>query len=276
MSEQLTVKQVSRDLVKTARERAADPRKIWGIPWGLAGLDALTGGIHAEEMTVMMARPGVGKTALMGQVALSVAEWLKTPEGQRRHPNEVVKLVLCEMSAHSFQERIVCYKAHVGSRSMREGHLDAAQMAAFEEAAQSIAELPIEYLDAPTSIENTITWLKSGKKPAWFGVDYIGIHPLGPHQENASQYIKVTQLSKAFRETCKHVAPGLVLAQMNRDCEKRDDSRPRLSDLRDSGSLEQDAWNVMGLYREDIFSAISEEDQNRVKTAAIYTLSTPG
>ena len=271
MSEQLTVKQVSRDLVKQARERAADPRKIWGIPWGLPGLDILTGGIHSEEMTVMMARPGVGKTAMMGQVALNVAEWLKTPEGQRRNPNQVVKLVLCEMSAHSFQERIVCYKAKVGSRTMREGQLTRQQMAQFEQAAQEIAELPIEYLDTPSSLEDTTTWLSSGKKPAWFAVDYIGIHPLSQRTE-ASQYVKVSSLARGFRETCKSLAPGLILAQMNRECEKREDPRPRLSDLRDSGNLEQDAWNVMGLHREDIFSAITEEDQTRAKTAQIYVL----
>ena len=137
MSERLTVEQVSRDLVKRARERAADPRKIWGIPWGFAGLDGLTGGIHSEEMTVLMARPGVGKTQFMGQTALQVAEYLMTPEGKRLHPNEVVKLVLCEMSAASFQQRIVCYKANVGQRKVREGTLSRESLARYEEAAES-------------------------------------------------------------------------------------------------------------------------------------------
>ena len=197
MSEQLTVKQVSRDLIKTARERAADPRKIWGIPWGFPGLDTLTGGIHQEEMTVMMARPGVGKTQMMGQVGLSVAEWLKTPEGMRRHPNQVVKLVLCEMSAHSFQERIVCYKAGVGSRKMREGMLTKEDLRKFEEAAQDIADLPVEYLDTPTSLEDTLTWLSSGSKPAWWACDYIGIHPLS-QRSDANQYVNVSNLARGF------------------------------------------------------------------------------
>ena len=105
MSERTNVEVVSRELIKHARARAADPRSIWGIPWGFSGLDALTGGIHLEEMTVTMARPGVGKTQFMGQIGLNVAEYLLTPEGKRLYPDQVVKLVLCEMSARSFQQR---------------------------------------------------------------------------------------------------------------------------------------------------------------------------
>ena len=272
MSERLTVEQVSRDLVKRARDRAADPRKIWGIPWGFAGVDALTGGIHSEEMTVMMARPGVGKTQLMGQFALNVAEYLLTPEGKRLYPNQVVKLVLCEMSAASFQQRIVCYRAKVGQRKVREGTLSREGLARYEEAAESIAHLPIEYLDTPSSLEDTQQWVTTGKKTAWWAVDYIGIHPGGPKLDAQSQYIRVTALSKAFREVCKYHAPGLILSQMNRDIEKREDPRPRLSDLRDAGTVEQDAWNVMGLHRDDALSAISIEDQDREKPASLYII----
>jgi replicative DNA helicase len=271
MSEQLTVKQVSRDLIKTARERAADPRKVWGIPYGLRDLDALTGGIHEEEMTILMARPGVGKTALMGQVALSIAEWLRTPEGERRHPNQVVKIVECEMSAHSFQERIVCLKAHVGARKMREGMLTKEDLERFEIAAMEIAELPIEYLDAPSSLENTLDWLKLGNKTAWWACDYIGIHPLSPRQD-PGQYIRVSEISKGFREFCKHHAPGMVLSQMNRDCEKREDPRPKLSDLRDSGSLEQDGWNIFGLHRDDTLTTASDVNQDKIKPADLYVI----
>lgn len=272
MAERLTVEQVSRDLVRMARERALDPRKIWGIPWGFPGLDGLTGGIHSEEMTVLMARPGVGKTAFMGQTALQVAEYLVTPEGQRLHPNEVVKLVLCEMSAQSFQQRIVCYKAGVGMRRVREGRLSPEGMAKFEAAAESIAHLPIEYLDNPSSLEDTVKWVMNGEKAAWWACDYIGIHPVGPKMESASQWAKVTALSKAFREVCKFYAPALILAQMNREVEKREDSKPRMSDLRDSGSVEQDAWNIFGLTREDVLSAVAPEDRDRIKPASIYVL----
>jgi replicative DNA helicase len=272
MSERLTVKEVSSELVRAARERAKDPRKVWGIPWGFPGLDSMTGGIQREEMTVLMARPGVGKSAFMGQTALQVAEWLQTAEGQRRHPDQVVKLVVCEMSAFSFQQRIVCYKARVSMRRAREGNLTPEQMDRYEEAAEAIAGLPIEYLDSPTSLEDTVRWLSTGKKTAWFALDYIGIHPVDPRMESASQWQKVTALSKGFREVCKSVAPGLILAQMNRECEKRDDTRPRMSDLRDSGSLEQDAWNILGLWREDVFALVSEEDRDRAKPASLIVL----
>lgn len=272
MADRLTVDQVSRDLVRQARERAKDPKKVWGIPWGLPGLDALTGGIHTEEMTVLMARPGVGKSAFMGQIALNVAEWLLTPEGQREHPNQVVKIVSCEMSAHQFQQRVVCYKARVSMRKVREGRLSHEHQDAYERAAEAIAGLPIEYLDHPASLDETTHWLTTGHKPAWFCVDYIGIHPWGPRQAGMGQWAKVTALSNGFREVCKSLAPGLILAQMNREFSKRDDNRPQLTDLRDSGSVEQDAWNVLGLYRGDVFTAVAAEDMNRPKDAMLYVL----
>jgi replicative DNA helicase len=270
MAEEIGVGQVSHDLVTQARARAKDPKKIWGIPWGFSGVDALTGGIQREEMTVLFARTSVGKTQLLGQVSLNVADWLQTAEGKRQYPDHVVKLVLCEGSAMTFQQRIVCNKARVSSRKVREGSLSAAGLRAYEEAAEEIADLPIEYLDHPSSLEETIRWLSSGKKAAWFAVDYIGIHPVGSVQTN--QWAAVTALSKGFREFCKRVAPGLILAQMNRDFSKRQDPRPQLTDLRDAGSLEQDAWNVFGLHREDALYAVNTEDINRPKDATLFVL----
>jgi replicative DNA helicase len=79
-------------------------------------------------------------------------------------------------------------------------------------------------------------------------------------------------ISKGFREVCKYTAPGLILAQMNRDVEKREDTKPRMSDLRDSGSVEQDAWNILGLTREDVLTAIAPEDVDRAKPGSIYVL----
>ena len=272
MSEILNAETVSRDLTRRVRERRADPRKVWGIPWGFPGLDDLTGGIHEEEMTVMMARPGVGKTNFMGQVAMNVADYLTTPDGRARFPKKVVKLVLCEMSAASFQQRLVCQKAGVSMRRVREGRLTDEQLARYDAAAEAVAKLPLHYLDEPTSLENTLKFLREDPKPAWFAIDYIGIHPLAPQMANESPWRRVSALSSGFRDFCKRVAPGLILAQMNRECEKREDTRPRLSDLRDSGNVEQDAWNVMGLWREDVFSRVADEDRNRPKPASLLVL----
>ena len=271
--QQLTSETVSRDLARRLRERMADPRHVWGIPWGLPGLDDLTGGIHEEEMTIMMARPGCGKTAFLGQTALSVATYLTSEEGRERYPGKCVKLVLCEMSAQSFQQRLVCQKAGVSMRRVREGRLTREQLTRYDAAAEAVARLPIVYLDEPTSLQGTVKWLREDPKPAWYAVDYIGIHPLAPTGgKEMSQWARVSALSAGFRWACKTIAPGLILAQMNRDCEKREDTRPKLSDLRDSGSLEQDAWNVMGLWREDVFTRSADEDRNRAKPASLFML----
>ena len=109
-------------------------------------------------------------------------------------------------------------------RRVREGRLSPDGMAKYEAAAESIAHLPIEYLDSPSCLDDTVKWVASGSKTAWWACDYLGIHPVGPKIESMSQWAKVTVLSKAFREVCKYVAPALILAQMNRDVEKREDS----------------------------------------------------
>lgn len=270
-----TAATVTDALIRGMEQRAKDPRLVWGIPWGFNGLDRLTGGIHTEEMSILMARPGVGKSFFLGQVAIGVAKYLLSDDGRKRAPGAVVRLVLCEMSARQFQERLVCQAAGVHLRRVRAGRLTPAQQAAYREHARLIGDLPIEYLDAPLSLDDTTRWVTKGAPCAWWAVDYIGIHPAGDARLEAEQTRKVAYLSEGFRALARGHAPGLVLAQMNRDIEKRkpEERRPQLSDLRDSGRLEQDASGVvMGLYRPDLYTRVADEDLARPKAAELCVL----
>lgn len=265
----VTARDVGVKLYRRMQERVADPRLIWGIPWGFAGLDQMTGGIQREEMSIVMARPGVGKSFFMGQVGLNVARWLLTDEGRKRFPDHVVRLVLCEMSAESFQDRMVCGLAKLQARRVRAGRLNAQQQQQYVDAVSTIAKLPIEYLDAPTGFEATERFITEGSPCAWWGVDYIGIHP----SRELDPYRRVTALAQGFRRLAREVAPGLVLSQMSRACEKREDKRPMLSDLRESGALEQEASGVVGgLYREDIYVKVPDEDRLLPRPAELLVL----
>lgn len=276
---------VGRALVLMARERKANPRQVWGIPWGLnsksgrvGGLDKLTGGIQRHEMSVLMARPGVGKTALLAQVTQSVAGWLRDIDThadaneRKRYAGKRAKLVLCEMTAEQFQGRLQAFIANVSERRIREGRVTEEMLYRYEMAADTLRDLPIDYLDNPVSIEDTEKFLRAGDDCAWFAVDYIGIHPVGPRASGASTTQSLNFLSASFRRMCKEIAPGLVLAQMNREVEHREDTRPRLSDLKDSGQIEADAANVFALHRDDVFQRIPDHERNQPKRATLHVL----
>ena len=262
-----TARDVSIELVNRLKERRANPGAVWGIPWPFPGFNALTGGIHKEEMTIMMARPGVGKTSIACQIALSIAEWAKAEK-----IDKVVRVVSAEMSPASVQQRILCMKANVSSRKVREGRVTDEEADRYIAAAREMAMMPIEYLE-PTSIDETVTWLKAAnEKPTlWFVVDYLQKMPYRSGA-SANAYQKTSEISAMLTETCLKVAPGLVLAQMNRDSEKRADRRPQLSDLRDSGTIEQDASNVWGIYREDVYNKLAQEFAGDPKDAELWLL----
>src|SRR5258708_2435452 len=106
-----TPKTVNELLLTELDERIADPKSIWGIPWGFPGLDALTGGIHKGELSLLGARPKVGKTAILGQIADSVSRWALGYTG-----DGVVRLVMCESSPVLFQQRLLCAMAELSMR----------------------------------------------------------------------------------------------------------------------------------------------------------------
>lgn len=261
---------VSRELYRMANERSLDPRLVWGLPYFSAGLNKLTGGAHHGEMSIVAARPGVGKSFFVAQCAVAMAEYLLTDEGRQRFPHHVVKLVLCEMSASNFQMRLVCQRAKVSQRRVHAGRMSPEQHERYNQACKEIAELPIEYKDDPLGFEDTHQFLERGSKTAWFAIDYIGIHPAGVPGLETQQTAKVAFLSRGFRAYTRSGPPGLLIAQLNRDVEKAEDKRPMLSHLRDSGSLEQDASGFVGfLFRPDLYTKVPDEDALRPKEAQL-------
>jgi replicative DNA helicase len=123
-----TSRDVGKSLYEMAVARRADPRMVWGIPWGYPELDKLTGGIQREEMTLLQARPGVGKTSMLADIAINICLWRDTPDGleymAKHAPEGVVRLVLIEMTAENYQQRLTCKRAGVSLRLVREGLRD--------------------------------------------------------------------------------------------------------------------------------------------------------
>lgn len=263
-------REVASTVAQRLKERMADPRAIWGLPWPFKGLNKLTGGIHKPEMTILAARPSVGKTTIMVQCADTIADYLKSEEGRREHPGESIKLVLCESSAEVFFRRWAALRAGVSMRKVQDGSIrrDAAER--FLHELRGLAQMPIEVLDNAQSIDEVTKFLTSGKT-AWWALDYIQKCPLYVGKPNDGSVGPITIISGALTDVAK-TAPGLALAHTPREVDKREDRRPRMGDIKGGSALEGDARVVLGLYREDIYQKLPDSEINQPRPAELLLL----
>jgi replicative DNA helicase len=254
----------TQQIMEQARERKKNPTHVWGIPWGFPALDKKTGGIQKEEMTVLIARPGVGKSALAGQIGCNVGEYFK-----KQASGLVVRVISLEMSAVSWQKRMASYKSGVAIHKVNSGFITDEELDRFERASNEIAQLPIEYIDDNISLDFIKEFVERKGNCGFWILDYIGI--IGSMDPKAS-WASLTGAAHELRELSKRVAPSLILSQMNRKSEERQDKRPTLADISGADGIGADARRVFGLYREDIYQRMSEEDRKQPMPAELLIL----
>jgi replicative DNA helicase len=225
-----------------------------GMPTGLREVDALIGGLEATRLYILSARPGMGKTALMLQLVLAAA---------RRGPVYVASL---EMTSTDLGERALALEARVDAGRVRESWtLDQRGFESLRRALIRMKGLPIFIDDAsnvtPAELRARVrAFSRKHGAPALVAVDYLQ-RLASPDVGTANRAERVGAGSWACKAIAKnHNCPVLLLCQLNRDCEKRTDKRPVLSDMKESGDIEQDADVVFGLYREGYYDAEAEDD----------------
>jgi len=228
-----------------------DPsQRIKGVSTGFVEFDRMTGGLHPGELIILAARPSMGKTALALNVAQHVAA-----HPQIKRPVAVFSL---EMSKEALLTRMICAAARVDQQKFRLGYLDKQERRRLQMAAAELAEAPL-YIDDTAGanlmdIHAKVRQLKAQQKDlALVVVDYLQLMSGGGRFENRNQ--EVSYLSRGFKLLSKELeVPMLVLSQLNRNPEQRGrDAIPQLSDLRESGSIEQDADLVAFIYREEYY-----------------------
>jgi replicative DNA helicase len=259
-------RRAAQSLKDTVRARMLDPTYVWGIPWGFPTLDRMTGGIQKEEMCVLIARPGVGKSAFLGQVSLNVARYFK-----REGIKKCVRIITLEMSAESYQKRIACYLADVSISKVNSGFLLPEEASRFERALDEMSDLDIQYIDQvldPETIRRFISDTRRGECGFW-GLDHMQIIS---NMQTDNTHSFLTQTAHIIRELSRSVAPSLILSQMNRKAEERQDKRPQLSDIFGSDGIGQDARRVIGLYREDIYAKLTDEERKKPQPAEVIVL----
>ncbi|QJD85744.1 replicative DNA helicase [Cohnella herbarum] len=226
---------------------------VSGIPSGFIDLDKMTNGFQRSDLIIVAARPSVGKTAFALNVAQNVAV----------RASETVAIFSLEMSAPQLVQRIVCAESNVDATRMRTGHLEGDDWEKLSMAIGALSEAQIYIDDTPgitvSDIRAKCRRLKKEKGLGMILIDYLQlIQGRGKAGENRQQ--EVSEISRTLKQIARELeVPVIALSQLSRGVEQRQDKRPMMSDLRESGSIEQDADIVAFLYRDDYYDKESEK-----------------
>jgi len=225
--------------------------EIIGIPTGLTDLDKLLGGLQRSDMIVMAGRPGMGKTSLALSIALQAARrWQKR-----------VALFSLEMSDEQLVQRLVSAETGIDSQRLRLGNIKPDEWTTFYQAIRLLSETMV-FIDDTPAISVLELRTKARRLHAEHGldliiVDYLQLMRGGTRNENRQQ--EISFISRSIKGLARELnVPILALSQLSRQVESRHDKRPMLSDLRESGSIEQDADVVLFIYRDDVYNPDSE------------------
>lgn len=224
-----------------------------GIPTGFVDLDKMTNGFQKNDLIIVAARPSVGKTAFALNIAQNVAV----------RANETVAIFSLEMSAPQLVQRMICAEANLDANVMRTGDFKDDDWAKLTMGISSLSEAQIFIDDTPgvtvADIRAKCRRLKKEKGLGMIVIDYLQlIHGRGKAGENRQQ--EVSEISRTLKQIARELeVPVVALSQLSRGVEQRQDKRPMMSDLRESGSIEQDADIVSFLYRDDYYNADTEK-----------------
>jgi len=254
-----------KDLVKKAISTIEDYHQrqgtLTGVGTGFADLDKMTSGLHGGEMIVVAARPSMGKTSLAMNIAEAVAIDQKLPVG----------VFSLEMTSESLVLRMLCSRSRVNLRNVREGFLAERDFPKLTGAAGKLANAPL-FIDDSSGLSILQLRAKARRMSQQYGIklfviDYLQLlHSTARRAENRQQ--EIADISNGIKSLAKELdVPVIVLSQLNRELEKDKDRKPRLSDLRESGAIEQDADVVCLLYkpsRDDDDGGGGAEEQDAV------------
>ncbi len=240
------------DAMKLTIEMASNAYKneegIVGVPTGLRDLDDRLGGLHQSDLIIIAGRPSMGKTALATNIAFNAAR--KIQDGKKK---STVAFFSLEMSSEQLSTRILAEQSRIKSNDIRRGKISDEQFDKFIETSKNISELPL-FIDETPAISIAALSNRARRIKRIYGldlivVDYIQLMRASNTKDGRVQ--EISEITQGLKALAKELAvPVLGLSQLSRAVEQRDDKKPQLSDLRESGSIEQDADVVMFVYRE--------------------------
>ena len=225
---------------------------IVGVPTGLRDLDNMLGGLHKSDLVIIAGRPSMGKTALATNIAFNAAK--RILEKQKKSS---VTFFSLEMSSEQLSTRILSEQSRITSSNIRRGKINQDEFEKFIETSKNLENLPLFIDDTPaitiSTLSNRARRIKRLHRLDLIIVDYIQLMKSGNYR-NEGRVQEVAEITQGLKAIAKELnVPVLALSQLSRAVEQRDDKKPQLSDLRESGSIEQDADVVGFVFREEYY-----------------------
>ncbi len=258
------------DAMKQTIEMASAAYKneegIVGVPTGLRDLDDKLGGLHQSDLIIIAGRPSMGKTSLATNIAFNAAKHI-----QENSKKSSIAFFSLEMSSEQLSTRILSEQARIGSNDIRRGRISDEQFDQFLETSKNIAELPL-FIDETPAISIAAMSNRARRIKRLHGLDMIVVDYIqlmrGTTYNKDGRVQEISQITQGLKAIAKELGvPVVALSQLSRQVEQRDDHKPQLADLRESGSIEQDADVVMFVYREGYYLQRKEPREATVEHA---------
>jgi replicative DNA helicase len=224
------------------------------------------GGLHPSDLLILAGRPGMGKTALATKIAFGAAKALLAKarvDNPNAMANQAIAIFSLEMSAEQLATRLLAEEARVSADRIRRGEISTRDFDNFVKVSREIAQLPLLIDDTPALTLSALrTRCRRIQRTQGLGlivIDYLQLMRPAAGTKPENRVLEISQITQGLKAIAKELAvPVLALSQLSRAVESRDDKRPQLADLRESGTIEQDADAVMFIYRDEYYLAQKE------------------
>ena len=252
--------------IKMATIAMQSDQGIVGVPTGLTDLDEQLGGLHKSDLVILAGRPSMGKTALATNIAYNAAQNIL-----KRQEKSSVAFFSLEMSSEQLSTRILSEQAKIKSNDIRKGKVTEEEINRYIETSRNIYNLPL-YIDETPAITIATLSNRARRIKRLFGlnlvvVDYVQLMKSSSNR-NDGRVQEISEITQGLKALAKELSvPVLALSQLSRAVEQRDDKQPQLADLRESGSIEQDADVVMFVYREAYYLERKQPKQGSIEHA---------
>ncbi len=258
------------EAIKRTEKAYQNRGRVVGISTGFTDMDAMLGGMQPSDLVILAARPSMGKTALATNLAFNSAKFLAEIAEKEGKQTQSVGFFSLEMSAEQLATRILAFAAKLPSHKLTHGNLNGDEFSQLARTSQEISSLPFHIDDTPaltiSALRTRARRLKRTQNLGMIVVDYLQLVRPSSSGNGNNRVQEVSEITQGLKAIAKELnVPVIALSQLSRAVEQREDKRPLLSDLRESGSIEQDADVVMFIYREEYYLGRSQPDINDEK-----------
>ena len=268
--------EATKEALRTAEKALNSGGHLSGVTTGLEGLNAKMGGLHKSDLIIVAGRPGMGKSSLATNIGFAAAKrFMQDVEDgidAKQSAGAGVALFSLEMSADQLATRILAEQSGISSESLRMGKISKQEFRELARAAADLETLPLYIDDTPgltiAALRARARRLKRQKGIGLVIVDYLQLLQGTGRNGSDNRVNEISEISRGLKQLAKELdVPVIGLSQLSRAVEQREDKRPQLSDLRESGSIEQDADIVLFIYREDYYLAAKQPAEDHPEFA---------